>query len=183
VLRRVRVWLFAVGGAMVVLGALGLAFGWGSSASTKAASSGASSSSTPAPNSTEPASSTPSPTEDPHVFFDAFETAVRTGDTNFLVSRMHPAVIARYGAAQCRAFAPQLVDATASLHLVSIAGPASFDYTSDGLTTTVPDTFTFTVDGTAAGRSGPREFHFAVSGGQLRLFADCGDPVATGSNS
>src|SRR5712692_461907 len=42
--------------------------------------------------------------ESPQEFLDRLDAAVRKGDTDFRVARLHPAVIARYGEDQCRTF-------------------------------------------------------------------------------
>jgi hypothetical protein len=161
-LGRLRVVLLIVGAVVTVVGVLGLAFGWGSTSTMRVEGSGTAS----------------SRLETPGAFFASFTAAVRSGDRSFLFDRLHPAVIARYGAAQCQVFVAELVDPTASLRLVDVAGPASYDYASDGRSTRVPRTYTFTSQGTAAGRSGTHIYHLAVVDGRFRTFADCGDPVA-----
>jgi len=117
--------------------------------------------------------------EDSSTFFGEFSTAVRNGGTKFLFDRTDPAVIARYGATQCRQFVPELVDPTQQLRLISVTGPETWKYVSDGLSASISDTYVFHVDGTATGLSGPRDYHFALVDGRYRLFADCGTPVSS----
>jgi len=159
---------------LVVVGMAGAVLDWGAD-TAHTVPTASSSPSAPPPSS-------PAPTEDAHAFFDAFETAVRTGDRGFLLARLHPVVIERYGQSQCEAFVAQLVDPTVDLQLVSVEGPATFDYASDGLSTPVPDTYVFNVDGTATGRAGPRQYHLALVNGAFRTFSDCGTPVSGASS-
>lgn len=148
-----------IGLTLIVVGALGLVFGWGSSTTTTR-------------RATRPTAETP------QAFLAAFTKAVHDGDRAFLFDRFDDAVIARYGAEQCRSITAQLVDPTADLHLVSVSGPAPFVYSSDGRSVTVPQTFAFRVQGTVRGRLGTREFHFALRQGHFRIFAACGTPVS-----
>jgi hypothetical protein len=161
--RGVRAGVLVAGSALTVVGVLGLAFDWASSTSVTGASA--------------TTTTTTGAAETPNAFFSRFTKALHDGDHAFLFDRMAPAVIERYGTAQCQAFAAQLVDPTASLRLQHVDGPATYTYTSDGRTTLVPNTFAFTVTGTAAGRSGTRTFHFQLVAGRFRLFTDCGNPV------
>jgi len=170
--RRQRAAVIAVGVVIALIGVLGLALDWGgSSKSTAAPASTASSSSH-----TSTSSSSSSTDETPEEFFALFTAAVKNGDTDFLLTRAHPAVIERYGEAQCAAFVPSLVDPTFDLRLVSVSGPEDFDYASDGKSTIAPNTYTFQLEGSAAGSSGPRDRHFALVDGKFRLFVDCGTP-------
>ena len=163
-LRRSRGFLLWAGLTLTLVGVLGLAFGWAATETT-----------TRTPGNDTPAAAA----EKPEAFLAAFVRAVNTDDQAFLVDRLHPAVIDRYGAAQCQTYVAALVDPDASLGLVDVTGPDDFEYASDGLARSVPDTLTFAVDGTLGGRAGAREYHFALVDGQFRIFADCGDPVAS----
>jgi len=153
-LYRMRTGLVVAGSAMTVVGILGLAFDWGSSAAGSASSTSASS-------------------ETPRAFASAFVTALRSGDRAFLFDRMDPAVISRYGAAPCQALTAGLVDPNASLAFVGATGPTVYTYASSGKSTQVPDTYTFTFTGTVAGVSGTHQYHFALVDGRFRIFVDC----------
>jgi len=171
--------LLAVGALIAVVGAVGLLTGFGSSSAHEATPTRALRS--------PPETSLPAPTrnlprdaeENIDAFFAAFLAAVRRGDTATLVARLHPAVAARYGAAQCTTAAAGLADPAITLRLVGIDGPSQYDYASDGLNASIGDAYVFHVDGSAGGLSGPRDYHFARVGGQFRLFIDCGTPVAS----
>jgi hypothetical protein len=157
-LGRLRTGLVVAGVALALVGVLGLALGWGSSSATTVTvrSSG----------------------ETPQAFLASFVAALRGGNQSFLFDRLDPAVIARYGTAQCQAYVPELFDPNASLQLVKVTGPATFDYATDGRSTQVQGVYTFTVQGTVAGRTGTRDYHLALVNGRYRIFVDCGTPPA-----
>ena len=173
--RRQRAVVIAVGVVIALIGVLGLVLGWGGSDESTASPSSTTSTSSSS-SSTSSSTSSSATDETPEEFFALFTAAVKSGDTAFLLARTHPAVIARYGEAQCAAFVPGLEDPTFDLRLVSVSAPGDFDYASDGQSTIVPDTYTFQLDGSAAGSSGPRDRHFALVDGEFRLFIDCGTP-------
>jgi hypothetical protein len=163
----------ASGAVLVALGLIGLAAGWGSTSPHPVAAP----SSAP---STAGVSTTPTPTtgapETPDGFLAQFVTALH-GDSTFLFDRLDAAVIARYGADQCRAFVPKLIDPAAQLHLVSVRGPTSYAWQTHGLTVTVDMVYEMDVDGVVMGVSGPRTYHFALVDGRFRIFVDCGTPL------
>ena len=177
-LRRLRVVLIVLGAALMAVGALGLALGWGSSDRVRHRAGSATTTSTTGAPST---ATTVAKDELPQTFFDTFVNALRNGDRAFLLERMHPAVIARYGSTQCEAFTAKLLDPAASLRLAQVGAPAAYDYASDGRSISIANTYTFTVDGTVGGNTGSREYHFALVDGRFRIFADCGDPVGASS--
>jgi hypothetical protein len=169
-LRGLALGLVVGGAAVLVVGVLGLVFGWGSSEGSTAAAG--------APNGSSAASTTVAG-EDASTFLAAFAAALRTGNTGFLVARLDPVVTDRYGTAQCESAVAALADPSAQLTLVGVSGPASFDYASDGLSTSVPNVYTFHVTGTLNGSSTTRDYHFARVNGSYRIFLDCGNPLTT----
>jgi hypothetical protein len=169
--RRQRAAVIAVGVVIALIGVFGLVLDWGGSSGSSAASTKSG-----ATNSGGSAGSSSAAEETPEEFFALFTTAVKNGDTAFLAARAHPAVIERYGEAQCAAFMTNLVDPTVNLHLVSVSKPENFDYHTDGHSTIIPDAITFHVDGSNASSNGPRDFHYARVEGKFRIFVDCGDP-------
>lgn len=178
-LRRIWLLISLAGTVLTVVGIVGLVAHWGTTHAT------AHSVATSLPPSLSPTKTVATPTattaptrpESPAAFFALFSAAVRTGDTSFLAARIHPAVIARYGTAQCTTALRSLRDPTQQLRLVNTTGPIQYAYVSDGLSSTVTDTYVFHVDGTAAGQTGPRDYHFALEGGTFHLFLDCGTPL------
>jgi hypothetical protein len=137
---------------------------------------------TPGPATTPPTlppSATPSaaPLDPPTAedFADDLLIAFQSGDTAYLFDRLHPLVFERYGERQCRRYVNQELqpDPAASWTVLSSSGPAPWAWETDGLTTTVNDTWTVNIE---IPDEGQREVHFAPSDGTWRWFADCGVP-------
>lgn len=106
----------------------------------------------------------------------AFEllTAFRSDDAAYLYERLHPLVPERYGERQCRRYVNALPpDPGADWTVQSSSGPAPWDWETDGLTTTVADTWTVAIE---IPDEGQREVHFTPFEGTWRWFVDCGDP-------
>ena len=164
--------LIAVGVIAIVVGSLGLALGWGSTPGGRGAPAAA----VPAPRSSA-VTSTTNPGEPPPEFLVTFVQALRSGDGTFLFDRLDPVVIARYGEQQCRASIPHLFDSTAMLALRSIGGPTTFEYATDSKSVSVPDVYTFAVEGVLGGQPATRDVHVALVDGLFRIFFDCGDPL------
>jgi hypothetical protein len=105
---------------------------------------------------------------------DGLLAAFQTGDAQYLFDRLHPLVFDRYGERQCRrhinGFAP---NPGAQWTVVTSSGPAPWSWETDGLSTTVGDTWTVTLDEPGTGQ---RDVHFAPADGKWRWFLDCGDP-------
>jgi len=103
-------------------------------------------------------------------------TAQTEGDVEYLMARLHPAVIERYGTRQCRIHIRNDVAGQAvTWEIQGSAEPAPWDYASDGLTTTIDDVTIVTV--LEPPDTEPRELHFAPSDGTWRWFTDCGTPA------
>lgn len=105
-------------------------------------------------------------------FLASLSTALTNGDAKFLRERLHPAVIDRYGAAPCDAFAAS-AHAPADIVLNQLGPPSTYAWQTDGLTRDVPDTNT--VPATESGR--PVTVHIALVEGTWRWFTDCGTPA------
>jgi len=118
-----------------------------------------------------PAALDPPTAED---FAAALLTAFQTGDTAYLIERIHPAVFERYGERQCRRHVNGFeAEPDAEWTFVSSSGPAPWDWVTDDVTTTINDTWTVTIDEPDAE---PRDLHFAPFEGTWRWFTDCGRP-------
>lgn len=102
-----------------------------------------------------------------------FLTAVQSDNTTYLYDRLDPAVISRFGATQCRAWVAHL-QPVGSFQLVDVSNPEVFVYTSDGVSTSVPNVEVFTARSTT---SGTQHFHFALIAGRFHWFTDCGTPI------
>ena len=109
-------------------------------------------------------------------FVPELVAAIRAGDNDFKYARLHPAVIDRYGEAICRAgLSPAQPDFV--MDVVSVGPPEAWDWVTDGVTTTIPDTIPVTVrrigdDGTTLVEA---VIHLADVEGEIRWFTDCGD--------
>jgi hypothetical protein len=193
--RLARVLLIA-GASLLVVGVVGRAASNGGEAAAPSPSPSApppsetsSPSAEPSPSPTQTVEPSPSETsspepaetsavETPEEFFALFAEAIRTGDVQFLLERLHPVVLERYGARQCRSAVASIAndpDFEAKVRTVSDPGP--YEFASDGQSATVEDTLTVGVTFTNANGSSRQDAHVAYVDGVLRWFTDCGDPV------
>ena len=107
---RVPMGLVALGAGAILVGSLGLTLGWGN---TVGARTGSNTTTTPAA----------AASERPAAFLAELVQALRTGNTSFLLARVDPALISRYGEQACRSAIPGLFDPTVSLRLPHGVGP------------------------------------------------------------
>ena len=111
-------------------------------------------------------------------FLDQLEAAVRQGNTDVRVGRLHPAVIDRYGEQQCRDFlSAQPSDTTRRDRVTRVGKPEAFEYDTDNLTVTIPDAIPVHVRGTRMGKKADQNLHLARVNGELTYFVDCGVPI------
>lgn len=111
-------------------------------------------------------------------FLDELDKAVRVRNIDFRVSRLHPAVIERYGEQQCRDFlSGQPEDNTRRDRVRRVGKPESFDYATDALSVTIPDAIPVLVRETRLGKKADRDLHLAPANGGLTYFIDCGGPL------
>lgn len=165
-----------VGGvAVAVLCFAGYALGIGETTTESRAQAAEDGSSTSSSTGASSASSTTSTTpETPEQFLAELQRAQREGDTTFLLARLHPAVIERYGEDVCRASVAEPPDPTSTFDVVRIDHTGPWDYASDGQTTTVADTtFVLTNRTVHAQPTQQIQVHVAAVGGQQRWFTDC----------
>ena len=115
--------------------------------------------------------------ETPEGFLPVFSAAIRTGDQRYLFERLHPAVVRFYGERACRVYLRDFVVPDSEFVFRSAAEPAQFTWVVDGRATLIPDVVD--VDVTAVSEEGEidRVIHLGLVEGDLRWFADCGDPV------
>jgi len=109
-------------------------------------------------------------------FLPRFSQSMQTGDAAFLTSALDPAVLARYGEAQCRSDVGAVAtDPTANVVLKGFAsGPEPFTYASDGQSTVVPNSYTVAVTRTANGAAQDTTLHLSVdTAGAVHWFTDC----------
>lgn len=115
--------------------------------------------------------------ESPESFLPVFSAAIRTGDERFLFDRLHPVVVEFYGGQACRVYLRDFIVPDSEFRFRSAAPPAEFTWVVDGRATLVQDVVN--VDVTAVSDEGEidRVIHLGIVEGDLRWFADCGDPV------
>jgi hypothetical protein len=103
--------------------------------------------------------------------------AISDSQNLYLLARLHPATIERYGLAQCRTYIQDTLSGTQITWEVQVSsGPAPWDYITDDLTTTIADAWAVTVRQPGADPE-IRDLHFAPSDGTWRWFTDCGEPL------
>ncbi len=145
-------------------------------ASKPSASATASARPTAAASESRPPSS-PDPFTRVSAFYSLLIPAIRDADADTLMSVLHPATIARYGLAACQAQLGSLDDPTYDVIVHGVLSPAAWDYTTDGLTTPIPDAIAVSASVTANGATETRELHVAMVDGEVRWFTDCGTPI------
>ena len=110
-------------------------------------------------------------------FLDQLDAAVRQGNIDFRVARLNPAVIERYGEQQCRDFlAAQPPDNTRADQVKRVGKAEAFEYATDNLSGTIPDSIPVHVRETRMGKKADRNLHLARVNGELTYFIDCGTP-------
>ena len=104
-------------------------------------------------------------------FAAALGRALSGGDAAFLKSRLHPAVVERYGDAQCSAFVAAANTPT-TIAAKGVDPPSVYAWQTDGVTRDVPN-----VNSVPATRDGADiTLHLALLDGTWRWFTDCGTP-------
>jgi hypothetical protein len=118
--------------------------------------------------------SAPGSAETPAAFLNKLATAMRQGNVDFMVSRLNPAVIARYGSPECRTAVAAYTDPTAAFSVQSTSSPADYNYTAAGVTTVIPGTITLQAIFTHQGQPNPLTVHLSRTGaGILTWYTDC----------
>lgn len=109
-------------------------------------------------------------------FLDELDAAVRQGNIDVRVARLHPAVIERYGEQQCRDFlAGQPPDQTRRDRVKTVSKEQPFQYSDDGAPPV--NTVVVHVKATVQSKKGDRNLHLARANGGLTYFIDCGNPL------
>lgn len=185
--------LMAFGGALVLVGAIGwIASGNGTSNETVAPTQTTSpgtlapveAADTPTPSVTETGDTPTTPptttsteatttTIDVNVaiatFVVEFSQAINSGDTDFLNSTLHPAVLEIHGELTCNAFIEAEILLLQDYQLVgSLAGPPTQTFGTSSV-----EVFTGMVTFTLQGQEFEATASFALEDGQVRWFAEC----------
>jgi hypothetical protein len=154
-----------------VVGITGAVAGWGGSTTNLVISSTPAGAISPTPTAPKPAP------DEASAFVKQLDKAIRSGDTTYLFTHLHPAVIARYGATQCQQYLSSFDRSIRRGVRSSPSAPGDYAYTTDGKTTNVPDVVAIAVD--LVGPSGTQRvaLHTAQVDGTYRWFTDCGSPT------
>lgn len=111
-------------------------------------------------------------------FLAMFEAAMKSGDLEFLMERLHPAVIDRYGESACSAYLERVVDPDFSVEVGEINPPSAWNYDQDGVEEMIEEAWSAQVAISAGGQAQETLAHYAMHEGTLRWFTDCGEPIA-----
>ena len=160
----------AVGAGLMIAGVVGVVTERQPARRANAAASPASKPASPAPTAAHPSASG---AETPAAFLDILAAALRNGDDNFLLTRLNPAVIDRFGSSTCKRSVASLHDPTARFVVDSVSGPAPYEWHTDNRTTTVPGTLTVTADRTRSNQTSRVTLHLTPVDGKLTWFTDC----------
>lgn len=115
--------------------------------------------------------------EDPRDFAAGFTTAVQDGDVGWLLTRLHPAVIQRYGEAQCRDYIrSSVLDPTMRLQVSAVTGPGAWVWSSDDRSTSVDEVYRIDAHRFLRGSETTGNLWLANVDARLTWFADCGTP-------
>jgi hypothetical protein len=105
-------------------------------------------------------------------FLDKLSAAITNRDAAFLSTRLHPAVITRYGKAACDAYTASGLTPVQFV-VTEVRPPSNYAWTTDGQTTNVPDTNEVAVRSTTGGTTEDRVIHLARIDSTWRWFTDC----------
>jgi len=113
----------------------------------------------------------------PASFLGEMSAAIRTNNSNFLLSHLNRTVIERFGEATCRSFIMTIHDPTASYVVVSVGKPRPFMYATPGRTTVISDVVPVVVRATRSGSHFTTTLHLARSGNPVRYswFTNCAE--------
>lgn len=163
--RRLALRLFVIGGAIALVSVVGLVAGVGETTKPTAAGEG---------TTTTTPIRTGGGSETPLEFVAALAKAEQDANVDFRFERLHPAVIDRYSADECRAAVDDPADPAARFENPQIDHVGSWEYASDGKTTTIPNTTFVNAKRYSAAQSGEQVvLHIAKSGGKWRWFTAC----------
>jgi hypothetical protein len=170
--------LLAVGVVVIGIGVAGQVGSWGAKTDSTAPGSADDGTRTPGTDgSSSSTSTTLPPAEDAAAFLEQLGAALRDGNTDFLVARLNPAVITRYGSAQCLGALAGARDTSAAFTVKQVGDPADFDWTTDGKTITIAEAVTVDVDRVQRGVPSAASLHIVSVNGQFTWLVDCGNPI------
>jgi hypothetical protein len=164
--------VLAVGVVLLLTGAVGLAL---TPATREAAAPGPSPSPSPVGSPTEEPAEQRAETVE--AFVASFNRAQEDENARFLLARLHPEVLQRYGKGQCRAYLREVAGTVGDVEVRRASELGRAEYSTDGQTVTVSDAYTLRIAFTANGEPVRGRMTLALVDDRLRWFSDCGDPV------
>ncbi|MGH2682888.1 MAG: hypothetical protein ACRDIX_06615 [Actinomycetota bacterium] len=164
--------LLAIGPLLLLTGAIGLAL-------TPATRETAAPTSSPEPTGSPTGEPTdePAPPETAEAFVASFNRAQANSNVRFLVARLHPEVIERYGRAQCRAYLGEVAGTVRDVEIRRTSQLGEAEYATDGESVVVEDAYRLRISLTANGEPTTGQMTLGLVGTELRWFTDCGDPA------
>jgi hypothetical protein len=177
--RRLAVALMVLGAALLATGAVGLALTPASRQEVGSPSPSPEPTGSPTAEPTEEPAEEPTeePAETPEAFVASFNRAQEEEDVRFLLSRLHPEVIQRYGRAQCREYLGEVAGTVGDVEIIRASGPRQAEYATDDQMVTIENARVLRISLTANDEPTTGRMTLAVVGDELRWFTDCGDPV------
>jgi hypothetical protein len=182
--QRLAPFVVALGIVMTVTGVVGALVGGGpddaaapaprATSATTVSSATAAPTAAPAPATTRPTA----PPETAQAFFATFGRALAAGDSASLIARLHPLVVSRYGADQCRAYLTGLSVPRYAVEVLGVRAAEPWDWVLDGRTDRIPSAIPVRIRSTEDGTTFREvEAHVVVVDNQVRWFTDCGTPI------
>jgi hypothetical protein len=114
--------------------------------------------------------------EDPATFVQALIEAQAAADIEFLLVRLHPAVLDKYGGiAPCQTYLAGVTFPAITLR--EILPPEAWEYATDDIVVPFANAIGVEVERIVDGQTFIQELHVAYSGAELRWFTDCGAPA------
>lgn len=115
--------------------------------------------------------------ETPEDFVAALGAAASAGDVAWLTSRLHPAVLQRYGEEACLDYVTDyVVEPGVRLRAAAVAGPGTWVWESDGRSTDVDEVYRVDAHRFSGGVETTGSIEAGNVDGALHYFADCGSP-------
>ena len=110
-------------------------------------------------------------------FTDQWVDAIQTGDTSFLLARLHPELLKIYGSDQCEDYFLRVTDPTLELEVLNVGDLQSWTWERDGRSVYVPSAYEVDVNLSTQTYVTTTVAHYAPNErGLLLWFSDCGDP-------
>jgi hypothetical protein len=167
--------LLAIGALLLLTGAIGLALTPASRETTRPDSPSSEPTGSPTAEPTE--EPTEEPVETVEEFVAAFNGAQANGNVRFLLARLHPEVIERYGRPQCREYLREVAGTVRDVEIRRTSELGQAEYATDGESVTVTDAYTLRISFTANGVPTRGRMTLGLIDTEIHWFTDCGDPV------